>query len=220
MAELVFYSGPMGSSKTAHALMTNFQYNERGKKVWLIKPAIDTREEMQYDNGRVIKTLVRSRIGISAWADAIHDTDKLLPPEQTEVIICDEAQFLTVAQVEELKMLADKDDTDTLIFDEIDTGVSGRAAGKIAKKLYDVSTNRQVVCITHLPTIAAFADQHMLISKAVKDEKTYTSVLPLDKNGRIAEIARIIGGNENDKAHLESAKKLLDEADGYKRGVI
>ena len=108
MAELVFYSGPMGSSKTAHALMTNFQYNERGKKVWLIKPAIDTREEMQYDNGRVIKTLVRSRVGISAWADAIHDTDKLLPPEQTEVIICDEAQFLTVAQVEELKMLADE----------------------------------------------------------------------------------------------------------------
>ena len=117
-------------------------------------------------------------------------------------------------------VLADKDDTDTLIFDEIDTGVSGRAAGKIAKKLYDVSTNRQVVCITHLPSIAAFADQHMLISKAVKDEKTYTSVLPLDENGRIAEIARIIGGNENDKAHLESAKKLLDEADGYKRGVI
>ena len=108
MAELVFYSGPMGSSKTAHALMTNFQYNERGKKVWLIKPAIDTREEMQYDNGRVIKTLVRSRVGISAWADAIHDTDKLLLPEQTEVIICDEAQFLTVAQVEELKMLADE----------------------------------------------------------------------------------------------------------------
>ena len=108
MAELVFYSGPMGSSKTAHALMTNFQYNERGKKVWLIKPAIDTREEMQYDNGRVIKTLVRSRVGISAWADAIHDTDKLLPPEQTEVIICDEAQFLTIAQVEELKMLADE----------------------------------------------------------------------------------------------------------------
>ena len=110
MAELVFYSGPMGSSKTAHALMTNFQYNERGKKVWLIKPAIDTREEMQYDNGRVIKTLVRSRVGISAWADAIHDTDRLLPPEQTEVIICDEAQFLTVAQVEELKMLADEKD--------------------------------------------------------------------------------------------------------------
>lgn len=110
MAELVFYSGPMGSSKTAHALMTNFQYNERGKKVWLIKPAIDTREELRYDNSRVIKTLVRSRVGISAWADAIHDTDKLLPPEQTEVIICDEAQFLTVAQVEELKLLADEKD--------------------------------------------------------------------------------------------------------------
>ena len=113
-------------------------------------------------------------------------------------------------------VLADKDDTDTLIFDEIDTGVSGRAAGKIARKLNDVSENRQVICITHLPSIAAFADEHMLISKAVKDEKTYTTVVPLDDDGRIAEIARIIGGNENDKAHLDSAKQLLQEADVYK----
>ena len=113
-------------------------------------------------------------------------------------------------------VFADKDDTDTLIFDEIDAGVSGRAAGKIARKLNDVSENRQVICITHLPSIAAFADEHMLISKAVKDEKTYTTVMPLDSDGRIAEIARIIGGNENDKAHLDSAKQLLQEADAYK----
>lgn len=109
-------------------------------------------------------------------------------------------------------VLADKDDTDTLIFDEIDTGVSGRAAGKIAMKLNDVSKHRQVICITHLPSIAAFADHHSLISKAVKGEKTYTSVTELDYNGRIAEIARIIGGNVNDKIHLESAKQLLNDA--------
>lgn len=115
-------------------------------------------------------------------------------------------------------VLADKDDTDTLIFDEIDTGVSGRAAGKIARKLNDVSLHRQVVCITHLPSIAAFADNHMLISKAVKGEKTYTSVTPLDSDGRVAEIARIIGGNENDKIHLESARQLLSEAETYKKG--
>ena len=115
-------------------------------------------------------------------------------------------------------VLADKDDTDTLIFDEIDTGVSGRAAGKIALKLNEVSKNRQVLCITHLPSIASFADHHMLISKAVKDEKTYTSVTPLDEKGRIAEIARIIGGNENDEAHLNSAKQLLNEASEHKRG--
>ena len=113
-------------------------------------------------------------------------------------------------------VLSDKDDTDTLIFDEIDTGVSGRAAGKIAKKLYEVSINRQVLCITHLASIAAFADNHMLISKAVKGEKTYTSVTPLDINGRVSEIARIIGGDESDKIHLESAKQLLNEAASYK----
>ena len=113
-------------------------------------------------------------------------------------------------------VLADKDGTDTLIFDEIDTGVSGRAAGKIAKKLNDVSKNRQVICITHLPSIAAFADHHMCISKAVKGEKTYTSVTPLDIDGRISEISRIIGGDENDKIYLESAKQLLNEAMNYK----
>ena len=110
MAELIFYTGPMGSSKTAHALMTNFQYTEKGKKVWLIKPALDTREEFQYDNGRVVKTLIKSRIGITAWADAINRDDKLNPPEGTTTIICDEAQFLTATQVEELKLFADEKD--------------------------------------------------------------------------------------------------------------
>ncbi len=113
-------------------------------------------------------------------------------------------------------VLADKDETDTLIFDEIDAGVSGRAAGKIALKLNDVSKHRQVLCITHLPSIAAFADNHMLISKKVSGEKTYTSVTPLDFDSRVSEIARIIGGNENDKAHLESARQLLKDAQAHK----
>lgn len=115
-------------------------------------------------------------------------------------------------------VLADKDGTDTLIFDEIDSGVSGRAAGKIALKLNDVSKNRQVICITHLPSIASFADNHLLISKEVKGEKTYTSVKPLDRQGRIAEIARIIGGNENDRIHLESAELLLSDSEKHKKG--
>ena len=113
-------------------------------------------------------------------------------------------------------VLADKDETDTLIFDEIDAGVSGRAAGKIAVKLNDVSKHRQVLCITHLPSIAAFADNHMLISKKVTNDKTYTSVTPLDTDSRVSEIARIIGGNENDKAHLDSARQLLKDALAYK----
>ena len=116
MAELIFYNGPMGSSKTAHALMTNFQYKERDKKVWLIKPEIDTREDMVYNNGKAIKTLVRSRVGINAWADAISTTDIINPPEKVDAIICDEAQFLTSKQVEELKMLADKEDIQVLCY--------------------------------------------------------------------------------------------------------
>lgn len=107
MAELIFYCGPMGSSKTAHALMTNFQYKERNKSVWLIKPAIDTREKIKYENGRPTNTLIKSRIGIEAWAEVIQETDHIIPPAQTDLIICDEAQFLTTDQVEELKMLAD-----------------------------------------------------------------------------------------------------------------
>lgn len=116
MAGLIFYTGPMGSSKTAHALMTNFQYREKGKNVWLIKPALDTREEMQYHNGRVVKTLIKSRVGITAWADAIQPTDHLTPPAETTVIICDEAQFLTAGQVEELKLLSDRDDIQVLCY--------------------------------------------------------------------------------------------------------
>lgn len=116
MAELIFYTGPMGSSKTAHALMTNFQYKEKGKHVWLIKPATDTREEMQYQNGKAVKTLVKSRVGITAWADAIPTAGHIVPPEGTTAIICDEAQFLTAAQVEELKMLADEKNIQVLCY--------------------------------------------------------------------------------------------------------
>ena len=116
MAELIFYTGPMGSSKTAHALMTNFQYKEKGKNVWLIKPAIDTREDQVYRNGRAIKTLVRSRVGITAWADAIQTSDPICPPAGTTAIICDEAQFLTASQVEDLKMIADRDDIQVLCY--------------------------------------------------------------------------------------------------------
>jgi thymidine kinase len=87
--------------------MSNFQYKERNKSVWLIKPAIDTREKLQYSNGKPVKTLIRSRIGIEAWADVIKETDHILSPANTDLIICDEAQFLTTKQVEELKVIAD-----------------------------------------------------------------------------------------------------------------
>ncbi len=109
-------------------------------------------------------------------------------------------------------VLASKDEIDTLIFDEVDAGVSGRAAQKVALKLRQVSKGRQVICVTHLAQIAAQAGNHLLISKAVSDNKTYTKVKPLDFEGRKKEIARIIGGINLTEIQLKSAEELLREA--------
>ena len=100
----------------------------------------------------------------------------------------------------------------TMIFDEIDTGVSGSAAERIAKKLQEVSRDRQVLCITHSPQVAAFADAHYLIEKTVEGGKTYTRVTPLDRKGREAEIARIIGGEQVSELQLRNAAEMLDFA--------
>lgn len=106
-------------------------------------------------------------------------------------------------------VLADKDDIDTLIFDEVDTGISGSAAQKVGMKLKEVSRSRQVLCVTHQAQIAALADAHFKIAKTVKDAKTYTAVTPLDHDGRRRELARIIGGVEITKATLNYAEELL-----------
>ncbi len=112
-------------------------------------------------------------------------------------------------------VLASKDDIQTLIFDEVDTGVSGRAAQKIGIKLKEVSKNRQVLCVTHLAQIAAFADNHFLISKSESDNKTYTKVESLDNNGRIHELARIIGGVEQSQLSLDTAAEMIENAKKY-----
>ena len=106
-------------------------------------------------------------------------------------------------------VLADKDQVPTLIFDEVDTGVSGRAAQKVAEKLKSVSSNKQVLCVTHLPQLAAFADTHLLIAKEEKQGRTYTSVTPLDLEGRKQELARIIGGASITQTTLKSAEEML-----------
>ncbi len=106
-------------------------------------------------------------------------------------------------------VLAEQDQTGTLIFDEVDAGVSGRAAQKVAEKLLAVSANKQVLCVTHLPQIAAAADHHLLISKSEKEGRTYTHVEPLDRTGRSREIARIIGGAEITETTLRSAEEML-----------
>ncbi|MBO5230334.1 MAG: DNA repair protein RecN [Clostridia bacterium] len=111
-------------------------------------------------------------------------------------------------------VLSDKDEIATLIFDEIDTGVSGSAAEKIALKLQQVSKGRQVICVTHLARIAAQADKHMKISKSVDDMKTYTNIDSLDFEGRAAEIARITAGGSVTALQLETAKEMLLNAKG------
>lgn len=106
-------------------------------------------------------------------------------------------------------VLAEKDAVDTLIFDEVDTGVSGRAAQRIAEKLKSLAKHKQVLCVTHLPQLAALADTHMLIAKSEHDGRTYTTVTPLDRKGRAMELARIIGGAHITETTLKSAEEML-----------
>lgn len=106
-------------------------------------------------------------------------------------------------------VLSGKDKVQTLIFDEVDTGISGAAANKVGKKLKQVSQNRQVLCITHLAQIAALADHHLLIEKHVEGERTFTQVQELDFEGRKREVARIIGGDQVTGLQLEMAEEML-----------
>ncbi len=106
-------------------------------------------------------------------------------------------------------VLAEQDQVQTLIFDEVDTGVSGRAAQKVAQKLRAVARNKQVLCVTHLPQIAALGDTHMRIAKSEHDGRTYTTVTALDREGRTLEIARIIGGASITETTLKSAAEML-----------
>ncbi len=107
-------------------------------------------------------------------------------------------------------VMAEKDNTLTLIFDEIDTGISGRAAGKVGRQLKDLSQSHQVICVTHLAQIAAAADNHLFIEKAVRDGRTYTSVKALTLDERVAEVARIISGGEMSENLLQTAKELIE----------
>ena len=106
-------------------------------------------------------------------------------------------------------VLAEKDRVHTLIFDEVDTGVSGRAAQRVAEKLKSVAMHKQVLCVTHLPQLAALADTHLLIAKEERNGRTYTNVTPLDIEGRKHELARIIGGANITETTLKSAQEML-----------
>lgn len=109
-------------------------------------------------------------------------------------------------------VLADKDEIQTMIFDEVDTGVSGRAAQKIGKKLAQVAQNRQVICVTHLAQVASFGNNHLYISKESRNDRTYTTIVPLTREQRIRELARISAGENITPIALSHGEEMLKEA--------
>ena len=115
-------------------------------------------------------------------------------------------------------VLAETEQVTTLIFDEVDTGVSGRAAGKVAQKLFQVSNAKQVLCVTHLPQIAAMGDVHFSVEKGEQDGRTYTRVEQLDRPRRREELARLSGGNIT-AVMLDGAEELLTAAEKFKMGA-
>ena len=114
-------------------------------------------------------------------------------------------------------VLAEGDQIGTLVFDEVDTGVSGRAAQKVAEKMAQVARGKQVLCVTHLPQIAAMADTHFSVQKGERDGRTYTRLERLDRSQRREELARLIGGASITPSLLESAEELLRQAEQQKQ---
>lgn len=117
-------------------------------------------------------------------------------------------------------VIAEIDDIETLVFDEIDTGISGKIAKEVAKKLYNIAVSRQVIAVTHLPQLASMSDCHYLISKSVKNGKTVTDLTRLDEGQTYAELMRLAGSAENSEIGLSHAKELKAWADEYKVSQI
>ena len=116
-------------------------------------------------------------------------------------------------------VLAEADDTPVLVFDEVDTGIGGRSADPVGRSLWALARRHQVLCVTHLPQIAAHADAHYRITKRERDGRTVTEVERLDHEGRIVELAQMLGGDAGGAATLASARELLDRAEAW-RGEV
>ena len=116
-------------------------------------------------------------------------------------------------------LLASKDDIDTLIFDEIDAGISGITAWKVSEELSKVSSQHQVICITHLPQIASMADHHYMIEKFAKEGGTVTELTELSEEGSLSELARLLGSDTASDAALSNAKEMKEKATAYKDGL-
>jgi DNA repair protein RecN (Recombination protein N) len=117
------------------------------------------------------------------------------------------------------QVLAEADETPTLVFDEVDTGIGGRSADPVGRTLWALARRHQVLCVTHLPQIAAHADVQFRITKRERDGRTVTDVERLDREGRIVELAQMLGGTAGGAASLASARELLDRAEGWRQRV-
>ncbi len=118
------------------------------------------------------------------------------------------------------RVLAEADATPTLVFDEVDTGIGGRSADPIGRSLWGLARRHQVLCVTHLPQIAAHADAHYRITKREREGRTVTEVERLDREGRMVELAAMLGGGPGDAAALASARELLDRAEAWRGGPV
>ena len=116
-------------------------------------------------------------------------------------------------------VLSEQDQVGTMVFDEVDTGVSGRAAQKVAEKMARISRRKQVLCVTHLPQLAAMADTHFSVEKGERDGRTYTQVTQLDRTQRRAELARLTGGSRVTETMLSGAEELLTQAEAYRESL-
>ena len=116
-------------------------------------------------------------------------------------------------------VLAEADDTPVLVFDEVDTGIGGRSADPVGRSLWALARRHQVLCVTHLPQIAAHADAQYRIAKRERDGRTITEIEHLDREGRIVELAQMLGGDVGGAATLASARELLDRAEAWRGGV-
>ena len=116
-------------------------------------------------------------------------------------------------------VLSEQDHVGTMVFDEVDTGVSGRAAQKVAEKMARISRRKQVLCVTHLPQLAAMADTHFSVEKGERDGRTYTEVRRLDREQRRRELARLTGGSHVSQTMLDGAEELLAEAEKFRDSI-
>ena len=117
------------------------------------------------------------------------------------------------------QVLAEADETPVLVFDEVDTGIGGRSADPVGRSLWSLARRHQVLCVTHLPQIAAHADAHYRIAKRERDGRTVTEIERLDREGRIVELAQMLGGDAGGAATLASSRELLDRAEAWRTNV-